>query len=274
MPNDPRGSGKKPGRVQVFYFPKQRGSRPASDSRADTAIIPEFRPDAGRDDDLVTEPHYVVGERAGAKGRSSEGRATPPWPRRKTPKQTGRSSAEAKGPKDGKRRASRKKTPAVETNPALRVEAERARKPPLPQKGRPSRKALSSSQQVAERSVFGHRLFELGRLQEARAVFEGLVELELEDSFPHTMLGTIYLALGTQDRALALFEAALELDRDDLAALVYRGEIRLNRGKLKLALGDLNRALELGTGDDPFVERARRLIRMAQELAKRRRSSD
>ncbi|MFZ5470401.1 MAG: tetratricopeptide repeat protein [Myxococcota bacterium] len=124
--------------------------------------------------------------------------------------------------------------------------------------------------QVAEMSLLGHQLFEMGRLDEARVVFEGLVGLGVKDAFPHTMLGTIYLALDDQERALALFEAALQVDRSDLAALVYRGEIRLNRGKVKPALEDLSRAIELGLGDDPFVERARRLMVMAQEVLKRR----
>lgn len=130
--------------------------------------------------------------------------------------------------------------------------------------------AALNAQQVADLSLLGHQLFELGRLEEARVVFEGLVGQEIRDAFPHTMLGTIYLSQGDQDRALALFEAALQLDRTDLAALVYRAEIRLGRGKVRLAQEDLSRALDLGAWEDPFVDRARRLSVMAQDLAKRR----
>ena len=129
-----------------------------------------------------------------------------------------------------------------------------------PQPTKPSRHA--------EIALHGHQLFEMGRLEEARRVFEDLVGMEPRDSFPHTMLGTIYLALGDQDRALALFEAALQIDPGELSALVYRGEIRLNQGKTRPAMLDLNRAVALGLGDDPFVDRARRLIRMAQDRAR------
>ena len=84
------------------------------------------------------------------------------------------------------------------------------------------------------------------------------------------MLGTIYLALNAQDRALALFQAALKIDPDDLAALVYRGEIRLTRGKMKSAIEDLQRAATLSGPTDPFVERAKRLIRMARSALKKK----
>ncbi len=117
---------------------------------------------------------------------------------------------------------------------------------------------------LSELAALGHELFSLGRVQEARAIFEGLVASSPRDAFPHTMLGTICLALEEHDRALELFEAALRIDPDDLAALVYRGELKLNRKRLKAATEDLERAVEVGAEDDPFVDRARRLLKMAR----------
>ena len=120
-----------------------------------------------------------------------------------------------------------------------------------------------SRQRAAELAVFGHKLFEDGRLDEARQVFEGLVAAGVEDAFAHTMLGTIYLAKKDPERALALFEAALAIDPNDLAARVYRGEIRLAKGHPKLALEDLRRVAIKGPKDDPFTDRAKRLLRLA-----------
>jgi tetratricopeptide (TPR) repeat protein len=125
--------------------------------------------------------------------------------------------------------------------------------------------------EVADLALFGHQLFELGRVDEARVIFEGLVATGAKDAFTHTMLGTIYLALKDQVRALTLFQLALEIDPGDVSALVYRGEIRLNRGKVKGGLEDLTRAVKLGSAEDPFVERAKRLLRMAKTLLKRAR---
>ena len=124
-------------------------------------------------------------------------------------------------------------------------------------------------QEVADLSLFGHQLFEMGKVDEAKVIFEGLVGMGAKDAFAHTMLGTIYLALKDQARALSLFQLALEIDPNDVSALVYRGEIRLNRGKVKGAVEDLSRALKVGAADDPFVERASRLLRMAKALFKR-----
>jgi tetratricopeptide (TPR) repeat protein len=119
-------------------------------------------------------------------------------------------------------------------------------------------------QESSDLAAMGHQLFELGRIGEARAVFERLIAGRADDAYAHTMLGTIFLALGDQDRALALFQAALEIDPNDIAARVYRGEVRLGKGKVRPALEDFERAMELGPADDPFVDRAARLLKMAR----------
>jgi tetratricopeptide (TPR) repeat protein len=124
-------------------------------------------------------------------------------------------------------------------------------------------------QEVADLSLFGHQLFELGKVNEAKVIFEGLIGTGSKDVFAHTMLGTIHLALKNQVRALAMFELALQIEPNDVSALVYRGEIRLNRGKVRAAMEDLTRALKLGVPDDPFVDRAARLLQMAKRVLKR-----
>jgi cytochrome c-type biogenesis protein CcmH/NrfG len=238
----------------VFLFPK-REKTPARTIEAPALTIPEFRPEMPPADDLVTEPNYLAGDSTS----EGAGKATPPWPKRSTSGEARKAAAKKKDKK--KRPASRRKrtTDKVPAVPVPKV-AMGGAAAGAPQPSKPSR--------FAEVALHGHQLFEMGRLEEARRVFEDLVGMEPRDSFPHTMLGTIYLALGDQDRALALFEAALQIDPSELSALVYRGEIRLNQGKTKPALVDLNRAVSLGLGDDPFVDRARRLIRMAHDRAK------
>lgn len=121
-----------------------------------------------------------------------------------------------------------------------------------------------TAQEASDLAAMGHQLFELGRVQEARAIFERLIAGNAKDAYAHTMLGTIFLALGDQDRALALFQASLDLDPNDIAARVYRGEVRLGKGKVRPALEDFERAMQLGPADDPFVDRAARLLKMAR----------
>ncbi|MFN0062523.1 MAG: tetratricopeptide repeat protein [Myxococcaceae bacterium] len=112
-----------------------------------------------------------------------------------------------------------------------------------------------------ELSRFAHFLFELEKYDDARVVLEALVSAGINDAFPHSLLGTVYLALGDSDRALALFEAALGLDDNDLAARVYRAEVRWQQGKLGPATGDLRHVVTHGRAGDPFVLRAEKLLR-------------
>jgi tetratricopeptide (TPR) repeat protein len=233
--------------VQVFDFPKRekRASRdPWAIEPSATQTIPDFRPDF--EPDLVTEPDYR--DRPSSPSLALD----PPGPtRRANSDERRKSSRRASG-------LSRRKSSSA--NAQRGGSAASAREP-----------TSRAPRSTAEQALFGHRLFEKGRLAEARQVFERLVGRNIRDAFPHAMLGTIYLALGDQDRALALFEAALQLDPNEISSLVYRGEIRLNRGRLKQAMADLQRAVTLGLADNPFVQRAHRLIRVGQDLLRRQR---
>lgn len=257
MPSGERGpGGKQPAKVEVIHFPKRGKPTLVASQGALLHDLPtQPIPGLPLDDEDVTDPHFISSEKlswASAAGRPSRANS----PARGAPARAGKGGRQAR------------KTPPPEVK-EQRAGLRRKTDERVEKLLAGTRRQLSV-QQVAEMSLFGHQLFESGKIEEARVVFEGLVGMDVADSFPYTMLGTIYLALGDPDRALALFEAALQLDRFDLPALVYRGEIRLNRGRLKSALDDFHRAVRLGPGEDPFVERAKRLTRLAQDAARRR----
>ncbi len=231
MANSSSG-GRKPALAQVVHFPKRKGARPAEARRSRTPTDPRHR---GFEEELITEPGFVL---PGAGDEPTRSNADKPiWV-------NGNATLEHHKGQVKALLASRKGKGKKHT--------------PLPGP------AALSPKKIAERSMYGHELFQLGRLEEAREVFEELVGLGVEQAYAHTMLGTIYLALDQQDRALELFEIALALESTDIAARVYRGEIRLNRGKLHLAIDDLQLAVRLGDAEDPFVERAKRLIQLAR----------
>lgn len=121
-----------------------------------------------------------------------------------------------------------------------------------------------SERAFAELARVGHEAFQAGRTAEAQTIFESIVALGAQQPFVHTMLGTIFLAAHRIDQAQEQFEAALALDGDDLAALVYRGEIRITRRKWARAIEDLERAVSLAPPNDPFVQRAQRLLPLAK----------
>lgn len=245
------GEGKAP--VEIFHFPKPEGARGAArrspaEGRLVRTTLTDFSELKLDDADELTPPPLPV---------------KPAPRRRRSSDQPARSDSRGRAHAPSRRRSSLEiadpqRLPTVKTR-AL------PREPPV------GASRSMSRAQIAEMSLFGHQLFENGKLTEARGVFEGLVAQGIKDPFPHTMLGTIYMAQGEPDRALALFEAALAIDPGDLAARVYRGEIRLFAGRLRPALQDLRRALDLGSRDDPFVERARRLIQVGEDRARRSR---
>lgn len=225
--------------ARVFFFPKRelgRRGTPFEFASPVLRTLPELAavdPDA----ELVTEPVFVS---PFAEAKKSGGRA---------PSASGRT---------------RTRELPVDPDEAITEDIPAGVRQALPYAG-------LSRREIAEVSLFGHGLFEAGRIEEARQVFEQLVAAGAQDAFPHTMLGTIYLAQRDPERALALFETALSIDPRDLAARVYRGEIRLNRGETKQAVADLERARTDGPKGDPFTERARRLLKVADEGRRKRR---
>jgi len=178
-------------------------------------------------------------------------------------------------PERGRARDTLRELPAPAVTPVPPVKKEQRRTTELelelPAHARPGPDGIVrhgaktlGKKQIAELAQFGHHLFESGRVSEAKAVFEGLVEVGVEDAFPHTMLGILFLSEGAQDRALALFEAALALDAGDLAARVYRAEIQLEQGKVRAALEELEAVAAEDPAGSPFGERARKLLSEAK----------
>lgn len=281
---------KGPERVEVIYFPKRKlpprrltHELPAADVTATRTV--EFRPDFTGDDDDRTESAADApirgrdSRRAGTSRRVNTPTEELPAFREDPAASKGAAAKADKAPRRGATGSERKKKGArsprrvsveIDTNPALRYHAKKLDE--LMQASSPSEPLRSMSRkELAEMSLFGHQLFELGRYDEARVVFEGLVALDVDDAFPHTMLGTVYLAMGKADRAMALFEAALSIDPDDLAARVYRAEIRINRGQLKSATAELETVIADNAEEDPFVQRAVRLMEIVNGKGRRRR---
>jgi predicted Zn-dependent protease len=155
---------------------------------------------------------------------------------------------------------------------ATEVKAKRRKSGSSMPKGRLAPVPVSPDQQgdaTSELMALGHALFEKGKVREAKIVFEGLSMSMPDDAFVRTMLGTVSLALNELPKALEYFEAALLLDPSDVAARVYRGELRLHRRKWRPAIEDFEHAIAHGLSTDPFVERARRLLKIAMKPARR-----
>jgi tetratricopeptide (TPR) repeat protein len=114
----------------------------------------------------------------------------------------------------------------------------------------------------------GCELAALGRLEEARVLFEGLVEGNPKDASAQAALATVYQKLGRVEEALAAYTSALAQAPGHPVALAHRGELRLRLGDadgltdLALAV-DADPAAKTGAG-----KRAAALVKaMAQAAA-------
>ena len=99
-----------------------------------------------------------------------------------------------------------------------------------------------------------------GRLEEARILFEGLVEGNPKDSAARAALGTVYQKLGRVEDALKEYSAALERDPRNPVALVNRGELYLRKGD-RQGFTDVSNAVEADPhGETSAGRRARALV--------------
>ena len=111
-------------------------------------------------------------------------------------------------------------------------------------------------------------LYEEGRYDEARVVFETLAEQDPKEGYYRTALGAICLAMDGLDHALEYFNQALRLNPEDTAALINRGEVHLRLGNTRDAARDFARVVELDPDHrDPLTQRAQVLADAALQSA-------
>lgn len=129
-------------------------------------------------------------------------------------------------------------------------------------------------ERLYEIAAEGYRMLDAGRLDEALAVYRGLVAADPFDSVFRCHLAATQLRRGDADAALREFDAALRLNVANVDALSGRGEALLSRGRVAEAVRDLNAALELDPQlKRPTTERARSLLLALRQAAAATRSS-
>jgi tetratricopeptide (TPR) repeat protein len=123
-----------------------------------------------------------------------------------------------------------------------------------------------SGPEMLEMAIIGFQMYEQGKYDEARIIFEGLTSLDPKEAYYVTALGAVHLAKENLENALNCFNAAIALNAKEIASYVNRGEVYLRQGKVMEAATDFKKAVELDpTGKDPLVHRARVLAAAALE---------
>ena len=107
----------------------------------------------------------------------------------------------------------------------------------------------------------GYMLYEQGKYQAARVVFEGLAAIDNNNHNYHRLLGSIYQIEGLWDAAYYRYTLVLKAVPDDVCTLANRGEVLLRLGKAREAGDDLRQAVSLDpTRTNPSARRARVLL--------------
>ena len=124
-------------------------------------------------------------------------------------------------------------------------------------------------EKLYEIAEVGFRLMNSGQLEQARAIYRGLIAASPFDSVFHCHLGAVNLRLGETGAAVEEYDAALRLNRSNVDAFAGRGEARLKRGEFAEAVTDLSAAIDLDReAKRPSTVRARALLLALTEAAR------
>lgn len=116
-------------------------------------------------------------------------------------------------------------------------------------------------------AVQGFRMFEEGKLEQARLLFVALCQLDPKEAYYRTALGAVLIQMDDIEGATANLTQAIELNPDELAAYVNRGECYLRDGKIAEAAEDFSMAVQLEKKLPPEDVQTRALVQRARVLA-------
>lgn len=115
--------------------------------------------------------------------------------------------------------------------------------------------------------MIGYDLFNQGKYEDSRVIFQGLEALGHDDPFVFTALGTIAARKNELDVAQEYFNRAIDGDPEDMVALTNRAEIFLKKNCFEEAASDLQKAIELDPDEESTLSsRARVLAMVTREL--------
>jgi tetratricopeptide (TPR) repeat protein len=123
-----------------------------------------------------------------------------------------------------------------------------------------------SGPEMLQMAIIGFSMYEQGRYNEAKMIFQGLVSLDPKESYFLTALGAVHLAEDDLEGAKKYLDASIKVNPKEIAAFVNRGEVNLRQGNVLEAAQDFTKAVELDPqGKDPLTTRAKVLAAAALE---------
>ena len=120
-----------------------------------------------------------------------------------------------------------------------------------------------NKQQIEAIAAQGFNLYQQGKLDEAKVIFEGLTAIDSTNYMGYAGLGAVALAKEPPqlDAALANLQKAAEINPSDPSVHANLGEALLRQAKFQEAATEFDKALELDPqGKDPGANRARAIL--------------
>lgn len=105
-----------------------------------------------------------------------------------------------------------------------------------------------SAEEIYAVADMGYDLFEEGKIEEAKKIFEGLYTYNPMDAYFRTVLGSIYQRQSNFAEAAGHYAAAVELYPEDVTAWTNLGETQLQWAAALQQSGDADRAAQAFTG--------------------------
>jgi len=115
---------------------------------------------------------------------------------------------------------------------------------------------------------YGYLQFQTGRYEEAERFFKMLTIMDWNNSYYHSMMGSILQRQKRYGEAVAEYSEAVKLNPQDAVSLTNRGEIYLQHKKLDKAVADFDAAIALDPKkENKWANRARLLRAKIEQVA-------
>ncbi len=123
-----------------------------------------------------------------------------------------------------------------------------------------------SGPEMMEMAIVGCSMYEQGRHEDAKVIFEGMAQLDPQEAYYRMALGTIYLAQEDLEQAEKCLKLAIQINSKHLASHFYLGEVHLRQNRFEEAISNFRRVGELDPElKDPLSARAGYLKLAAME---------
>jgi tetratricopeptide (TPR) repeat protein len=118
-----------------------------------------------------------------------------------------------------------------------------------------------SLDEILEIATIGSIFYKQGNLEKAKAVFEGLGELDSEIFEVQSCLGSFFTRIREDEKALLHLNKAILLNPEIVAPYVNRAEVNIRRFKIEEVVADILTVIKLDPKiSDPDANRARTML--------------